>query len=145
MSKSRIKSKSLSQYAKSKQDNPKTINRSISKSKSRNSWGISRVLRKRNAKYVSSPQVNKLRNRLSSEEGNSLYPSLMNAIFSNQNICIFPKKIPILAQAYNSYTDYIPLNQAFSPEEYKDFEKHIIGDSLELYQDMFLKESKLLQ
>jgi hypothetical protein len=141
MSKSRTRTKS--QYGKSKEDNPsemfKSKSRTRSRTISRKSPGISRVLRKRNAKYTSSPQINKLMDRLSFEESQSLNSSLMNAVFSNQNICIYPKEIPILVQVYNSYTNYIPLNQAFSIEEYKDFERYLKGDNLELYQNIFLK------
>lgn len=126
-----LKSKSKTKTLKSKTRTPSQYSKSILNSKSP---GISRVLRKRNAKFVSLPRVKELVERISFEK--DFAPTLWNAVLSNKNICIYPKNISVIVQAAPSYTDYVPFNQATTPEDY-----NIFGDIIEdtAYEPVYLK------
>lgn len=138
--KSRMIFRSHSEYVKSKEDNPSEMSKSKSRTRSRTisrkSLGISAKLRKRNAKYVSSPQIDKLMSRLSFEQ--EFKSILMNAIFLNDKICVYNHNIPIIVQAADSYADYIPLNTAFSPEDYRHFENALYGEQLDYYKNILM-------
>jgi hypothetical protein len=100
--------------------------------------GISRVLRKRNAKYVSIGKVEELVDRLSFEK--DFTPMVWNAVLANKNICIYPKDLSVIVQGATSYTDYVPLNQAASPEDYNAFANMVSHHSSKFYKNTNLQK-----
>jgi hypothetical protein len=124
------KIKSVSQYAKSKENN--------SKSKSIKSPGISPILKRRNAKYISSSfQRTALKLKLS--KGLSVYAGLMESVLSNPNICVFPGSIRMLAQSPDSKFDFTLLNAAVTPEEYDIFYKTLTPEEYDSEKNMMVK------
>ena len=126
---------SKSKTVKSKTRTSSLYAKSIMNSKSP---GISRVLRKRNAKYVSIGKVEELVDRLSYEK--DFTPMIWNAVLSNKNICIYPKDLSVIVQGATSYTDYVPLNQATSPEDYNQFLNMISLQSSDFYKNTNLQK-----
>jgi hypothetical protein len=134
----RSKTKTLRSKTKTLRSKTKTLRSLYAKSiKTPESPGLSPILRKRNAKYVSKVRVDELVNRISFEEG--FGSTLLNAVLSNENICIYPKDLSVIVQGYNSYTDYVRLNQATSPEDYNIFASIISKKSFGFYKNYLLK------
>ena len=57
----------------------------------------------------------------------NLNAMMVNTILDNPNICVYPNNLQMIVQQPDSYTNYIPLNESFSPEGYRELNKNKIN------------------
>lgn len=107
--------------------------------------GLSKILRKANAKYIEEQEIHDLQMKLTYEE--NLNAMMINSILNNQNICVYPNNLQMIVQQANSYTNYIPLNESFSPEGYREFLEYNIGsfEGNNFTRELFIEDLNIFE
>jgi hypothetical protein len=107
--------------------------------------GLSKILRKANAKYIETQEIHDLQMKLTYQE--NLNAMMINAILNNPNVCVYPNDLQMIVQSASSYTNYIPLNESFSPEGYREFLEYNMGsiDGDDYTRDLFIEDLNIFE